>query len=175
VKDSEKTLDEAESFDLNQLDFSKPIAGIDQIREILPHRFEMEMLTGIVMIDPVRKLIVGYKDVGPDEFWTRGHMPGFPLMPGVLMCEASAQLCCIYNILQKINGIDTLMGLGGIEDTRFVRPVRPGDRLVIVGHGLRVNRRLTRFHAIGYVKGEKVFETTVIGVPIGKWEDLKGA
>lgn len=168
-------MDEAESFDLKQLDFSRPIAGIEQIREILPHRFEMEMLTGIVMIDPGRRVIVGYKDVGAEEFWARGHMPDFPLLPGVLMCEAAAQLCCIYNVLQKVNGSDILMGLGGIEDTRFVRPVRPGNRLVIVGHGLKVHRRFTRFHAIGYVNSEKVFETTVIGVPIGRWEDLKGA
>ncbi|HEY3789770.1 MAG TPA: hypothetical protein VGL71_12990, partial [Urbifossiella sp.] len=91
------------------------------------------------------------------------------------MCEAAAQLCCFYNIMQKVNGIDTLMGLGGIDNARFVRPVRPGERLVIVGHGLKVHRRLTRFHAIGYVVHDKVFEATVIGVPIGKWEDLKGA
>ena len=175
MKDSEKKADEAEPFDLAQLDFSQPVAGVEQIRDVLPHRFEMEMLTGIVLIDPARKLIVGYKDVGTDEFWVRGHMPGFPLMPGVLMCEASAQLCCIFNVLTKVNDTDTLMGLGGIEETRFIRPVRPGDRLVLVGRGLRVHRRLTRFHSIGYVNGEKVFETTVIGVPIGKWEDLKGA
>ena len=53
-------MDEAESFDLTQLDFSRPIADAEQIREILPHRFEMEMLTGIVMIDPGRRVIVGY-------------------------------------------------------------------------------------------------------------------
>lgn len=168
-------MDAAESFDLSQLDFSRPIARIEQIRELLPHRFEMEMLSGIVLIDPVRHLIVGYKDVGADEFWARGHMPGFPLLPGVLMCEAAAQLCCFYNLMQKVNSTDVLMGLGGIEDARFIRPVRPGDRLVIVGHGIKVHRRLTRFHAIGHVANEKVFEATVIGVPIGKWEDLKGA
>jgi 3-hydroxyacyl-[acyl-carrier-protein] dehydratase len=173
--DSDDKRDEAEKFDLAQLDFAQPIAGMDRIREILPHRFEMEMLNGIVFIDPSRRVIVGYKDVRADEFWVRGHMPDFPLLPGVLMCEAAAQLCCIYNILSKVNSLDVLMGLGGLEDTRFLRPVRPGDRLVIVGHGLKVHRRLTRFHAIGHVNGEKVFETTVIGVPLGKWEDLKGA
>lgn len=175
MKDKDKKPDEAETFDLAQLDFSKPVADVEKIREILPHRFEMEMLSGIVFLDPARHLIVGYKDVRMDEFWVRGHMPDFPLMPGVLMCEASAQLCCIHNILTKVNDLDTLLGLGGIEDSRFMRPVRPGDRLIIVGQGVRVHRRVTRFHAIGSVNGEKVFETTVIGVPIGKWEDLKGA
>lgn len=175
MKDSDDKADEAEAFDISKLDFSQPIAGIERIREILPHRFEMEMLTGIVFLDPARHLIVGFKDVRADEFWVRGHMPEFPLLPGVLMCEASAQLCCIHNILTKVNGLDVLMGLGGLENTRFLRPVRPGDRLVIIGHGLKVHRRLTKFHSIGKVNGEKVFETTVIGVPIGKWEDLKGA
>jgi len=175
VKDSDDKRDEAEAFDVSQLDSLQPIADIERIREILPHRFEMEMLSGLLMLDPSRRLIVGYKDVRADEFWVRGHMPDYPLLPGVLMCEASAQLCCLYNLLTKVNGLDVLMGLGGLENTRFFRPVRPGDRLVIVGHGLKVHRRLTRFHAIGTVNREKVFDTTVIGVPLGKWEDLKGA
>lgn len=162
-------------FDLTEVDFSRPIARIEQIREILPHRFEMEMLTAVVLLDPERRLIVGYKDMRPDEFWVRGHMPGFPLFPGVLMCEAAAQLCCYYNVFLKVNDPGVLMGLGGIEDARFHRPVRPGDRLVIVGHGIKVHRRLTRFRAHGYVNNERVFETTVVGVPLGKWEDLKAA
>ena len=133
------------------------------------------MLTGVVHLDPKLQMIVGFKDMRDSDFWTRGHMPGFPLFPGVLMCEAAAQLCCFYNVMQKVNDTETLIGLGGIEDARFFRPVRPGDRLVIVGHGLKVHRRFTRFHGIGYVGTEKVFETNIIGVPIGKWEDLKGA
>ena len=168
-------MDIAESFDPNQLDFSRPIAGIEQIREVLPQRFEMEMLTAILLLDPERRLVVGYKDVRADEFWAHGHMPDYPLLPGVLMCEAAAQLCAYYNAVQKVNDPGVLLGLGGLEDSRFLRPVRPGNRLVMVGHGLRVHRRMTRFHTLGYVGAERVFETTVIGVPLGKWEDLKGA
>jgi len=166
---------DALDLDVTRLDLSRPIAGIDDIRAVNPHRFEMEMITAIVLLDPARKLIVGYKDLTADDFWVRGHMPGFPLLPGVLMSEAAAQLCCYYTVTQKVCDPGVLMGLGGIEETRFLRPVRPGDRLVMVGRGLKVHRRLTRFRTIGYVRGEKVFETTVIGVPIGKWEELKGA
>jgi 3-hydroxyacyl-[acyl-carrier-protein] dehydratase len=168
------TADVAE-LDVSTLDLSKPIAGIEEIRAVNPHRYEFEMLSAVVLLDPARKLIVGYKDLGPDEFWARGHMPGFPLLPGVLMCEASAQLCCYYTVTQKVCDPGVLMGLGGIEDTKFLRPVRPGDRLVIVGTGIKVHRRLTRFRAVGYVRNERVFETTVIGVPIGKLEELRGA
>lgn len=161
--------------DVTTLDFAHPLAGIEQVREVLPHRFEMEMLSGIVLLDPARKLVVGYKDLTTAEFWVRGHMPGYPLLPGVLMCEAAAQLCCYYTTTQKVTDPGVLMGLGGIEETRFHRPVRPGERLVMVGTGLRVHRRMTRFRTVGYVGTEKAFETIVIGVPIGKREELQGA
>lgn len=166
---------EIAELDVPSLDLSRPIAGIEEIRAVNPHRFEMELLSAVVLLDPARKLIVGYKDLAPSDFWVRGHMPGFPLMPGVLMCEAAAQLCCYYTVTQKVCDPGVLMGLGGIEDTKFVRPVRPGDRLVLVGTGLKVHRRLTKFRTFGYVNAVKVFETTVVGVPIGKLEELKGA
>ena len=79
-------------FDLAKIDFSNVVADLDAIRKVNPQRFEMEQLDAIVMVDFAQKLIVGYKDVRFDEFWVRGHMPGYPLMPGVLMCEAAAQL-----------------------------------------------------------------------------------
>jgi 3-hydroxyacyl-[acyl-carrier-protein] dehydratase len=158
----------ADEVDLSSLDFSKPLAGIEEIRQVNPHRFEFEMLSGIVLLDPSRKLIVGYKDMAPDAFWVRGHMPGVPLFPGVLMCEAAAQLCCYYTVTQKVCDEGVLMGLGAIEDTRFHRPVKPGERLVIVGVGEKLHRRMTKFRATGYVGTEKAFESLVVGVPIGK-------
>lgn len=166
---------EDEPFDVATIDFSNPVAGPDEIHAVNPHRFEMEMLTAVVRVDPARHRIVGYKDLTASDFWVRGHMPQYPLFPGVLMCEAAAQLCCYYTVSQGVHAPGVLMGLGGIDEARFYRPVRPGDRLVIVGDGLRVHRRLTRFRARGYVGAEKAFETVVVGVPIGKWEDLRGA
>jgi 3-hydroxyacyl-[acyl-carrier-protein] dehydratase len=161
--------------DVSALDFSKPVADLDAIRAVNPHRYEFEMLSGVVLIDPARQLIVGYKDLTPADFWVRGHMPEFPLFPGVLMCEAAAQLCNFYAVTQKVVDAGALMGLGGIDEARFVRPARPGDRLVLVGVGLKVHRRLNRFRVTGLVGGEKAFEATVTGVPIGRLEDLRGA
>jgi 3-hydroxyacyl-[acyl-carrier-protein] dehydratase len=156
-------------------DFDRPLAGIEQIREANPHRHEFEMLSGIVHIDPARHLIVGFKDMRDTDFWARGHMPGFPLFPGVLMCEAAAQLCGYYYLAQKIGDPGSLLGLAGIDDARFVRPVRPGERLVLVGTGLKVHRRMTRFRVLGQVGAERAFEATISGVPLGKLEDLRGA
>src|SRR5437667_11777919 len=105
----------------------------------------MEQLTAIVHIDPANHLIVGYKDVLPDELWVRGHMPGYPLMPGVLMCEAAAQLVSYYVISQNIMGGDFL-GFFGMEKVRFRSPVHPGSRLILVGKALRIHRRQCSFN-----------------------------
>ena len=116
------------------------------------------------------ELTMKYKDVREDEFWVRGHMPDYPLLPGVLMCEAAAQLCCYYNVDQKVNDPGVLLGLGGIEDTRFHRPVRPGDRLVLVGKATRLNRRQTVFNVQGFVGPRMAFHADVIGVPLSRKE-----
>jgi 3-hydroxyacyl-[acyl-carrier-protein] dehydratase len=166
---------EASVLDLASIDFSNPIAGIEEIRAANPHRFEFEMLTAVVHIDTVNHIIVGYKDLTENEFWIRAHMPGFPLMPGVLMCEAAAQLCAYYYDSQKIGDPGVLLGLGGLDETRFLRQVRPGERLVMVGTGVKIHRRMTKMRVVGTVGGEKAFETLVIGVPIGKLEELRGA
>ena len=74
------------------IDTSRILVNQEGIRRANPQRFEMEQLTAIVRLDLENTLIIGYKDVSSDEFWVRGHMPDYPLMPGVLICEAAAQL-----------------------------------------------------------------------------------
>ena len=88
-------------FDPAQLDFGKVVADQEAIRRINPQRFEMEQLSAIVYINLEENIIAGYKDVRADEFWVRGHMPDYPLLPGVLMCEAAAQLCSFYIITAR--------------------------------------------------------------------------
>ena len=101
--------------DLTQIDFDKPIADIHDIRKYNPQRHEMEQLTAIVFEDVERKTCVGYRDVSQHEFWVRGHMPGMPLMPGVVMLEGSAQLCSYFT--QKSNLLGSpVVGFGGLEE-----------------------------------------------------------
>ena len=104
--------------DPTEIDLSNVVADLDGIRRYNPQRHEMEQLTAIVFEDTDRGVCVGYKDVTREEFWIRGHMPDMPLMPGVIMCEAAAQLSSYY--AQKHDLLKAKMvGFGGMEDIRF--------------------------------------------------------
>ncbi len=153
--------------DLTTIDMSRIVADQEAIRRVNPQRFEMEQLTAIVLMDTNAQICVGYKDVSLDEFWVKGHMPGYPLMPGVLMCEAAAQLCSYYitasGLMQK-----EFLGFGGLENVRFRVPVRPGDRLLLVGKSLKYNRRQTLFNVQGIVGATMVFHADVLGVAMSR-------
>src|SRR2546430_11163309 len=129
-------------FDPAKLDLGRVLADKEAIRKQNPQRFDMEQLDAVVYEDPVNHILAGYKDVRDDEFWVRGHMPDFPLLPGVLMCEAAAQLVGFYVTKAGLKVGDYVV-FGGRENVRFRGTVRPGDRLLLVGKGLRVHRRQT--------------------------------
>jgi 3-hydroxyacyl-[acyl-carrier-protein] dehydratase len=152
--------------DFSEYDLNQIIAGPDEIRRYNPQRFEMEMLTAVVHEDLVRKLGVGYKDVRHDEFWARGHMPGMPIMPGVMICETAAQLCSFLTMKHDVLGIKAL-GFGGLDEVRFRDPVYPGDRLVMIAQLVKVRRGalvVSRFQ--GFVRQSLVCEGLIKGVPL---------
>jgi 3-hydroxyacyl-[acyl-carrier-protein] dehydratase len=152
------------------LDMGRIVADIEAIRRVNPQRFEMEQLSAIVHLDPEQQVIAGYKDVRGDEFWVRGHMPDYPIMPGVLMCEAAAQLCSYYIVTQGLLQGDFL-GFGGMEEVRFRGPVRPGDRLILIAKLARYHRRQTVFNVQGFVGNSMVFHADIIGVPMTRKEE----
>ena len=125
--------------DFSELDLDRVIADIEAIRRYNPQRFEMEQLTAIVFDDPERGICVGYKDITPNEFWVRGHMPGMPIMPGVVMCEAAAQLCSYHTQRHNLVGA-AVLGFGGLEEVRFRDLVHPGSRFVIMAQKMKVRR-----------------------------------
>ena len=151
--------------DPTTIDTSRILVDQAGIRRGNPQRFEMEQLTAIVDLNLDLKRIVGYKDVRDDEFWVRGHMPDYPLMPGVLMCEAAAQLCSYFcHVIRLVEG--GFIGFGGMEDVRFRGQVRPGDRLLMVAQAQRVHRRQTIFETQGFVETNMVYHGKIIGVPL---------
>jgi 3-hydroxyacyl-[acyl-carrier-protein] dehydratase len=152
--------------DFSEFDFDHPVANLEEIRRYNPQRFEMEQLTAIIYDDPVRAICAGYKDVTDHEFWVRGHMPGMPLMPGVVMCEAAAQMCSYFTHKHNLLGAE-LVGLGGMEDVKFRGAVRPGDRLVIVCQQLKVRRgALIVCQFQGFVEQNMVVDGKIKGIPL---------
>jgi 3-hydroxyacyl-[acyl-carrier-protein] dehydratase len=151
--------------DPSKYDLNHVIADIEEIRRYNRQRFEMEQLTAIVYEDQVNSACVGYKDLGPNEFWARGHMPGRPLMPGVVMCEAAAQLASYFT--QKYKLMNTpVVGFGGLKDVRFRGVVQPGERFVVVCRLLKVRSMMLTSEFQCLVRDNMVCEGVLMGIPL---------
>src|SRR5262245_57599446 len=99
-------------FDLSAIDLNKVAYDQEFIRSVNPQRGDMEHLNAICYVEGSKGDILGYKDVKENEFWVSGHIPGRPLLPGVIMIEAGAQLCSIYTkVVLKLPGF---IGFGGV-------------------------------------------------------------
>jgi 3-hydroxyacyl-[acyl-carrier-protein] dehydratase len=157
-------------FDLARVDFKNVLADREAIRKVNPQRFDLEQLDAVVYVDTQAHIIVGYKDVRHDEFWVPGHMPGYPLLPGVLMCEASAQLAGYYATTQHLVQGDFL-GFGGMDNVRFRSQVKPGDRLVLVGKGIKFRHRQLVFSVQGFVGDIMVFHGDIIGMSLTRSQE----
>ena len=104
---------------------------VNQIMEILPHRYPFLMVDRIVEVDPGKR-IVGIKNVTINEPFFPGHFPGHPIMPGVLIIEAMAQISAIMAYLAtKDEDRDKVTYFMAIDNARFRKPVKPGDQLRI--------------------------------------------
>lgn len=148
------------------LDFDQPIADIEAIRALNPQRHEMEQLTAILYEDVERNACAAYKNITSDEFWVRGHMPGMPLMPGVIMLEAVAQLSSYFTQKHDLLGA-AMVGFGGVDEARFRGVVTPGDKLivmVVLEKARRGRMIVARFQ--GVVKGVLVVDGVLRGIPI---------
>jgi 3-hydroxyacyl-[acyl-carrier-protein] dehydratase len=153
--------------EFSEYDLNDVVSDIEEIRRYNPQRYEMEQLTAICYEDLVSNTCVGYKDLRQDEFWVRGHMPDMPLMPGVVMCEAAAQVASYYSHKYKL--MEGVIGFGGLEDVRFRGVVRPGDRFVIVSRLLKLRRSIMTCEFQCFVNQNMVCEGVLKGVslPLG--------
>ena len=152
--------------DLSQIDLNSTIADSDEIARLNPQRFEMAQLTAVVYENLDDYTCVGYKDITDEEFWVRGHMPQFALMPGVIMLEAIAQCCSFFCQRNDLLGADVI-GFGGLEEVRFRDPVTPGDRLYLICKMVRVRRgRLIVCRFQGVVGESICVEGILKGIPI---------
>jgi 3-hydroxyacyl-[acyl-carrier-protein] dehydratase len=150
--------------DINSIDLDQILFDAEAIEQVNPHRYEMRQLDAVVHFDPEAGTVVGYKEVTENEFWVRGHIPGRPIMPGVLMLEAAAQLASFS--AKTLTKEERFIVFGGIEDVKFRLQVSPGSRLYLLGKFLEMRPRRFKVAAQGVVEGQMIFQATVIGMPI---------
>ena len=151
-------------FDLSRVDLTKTVFDRTAIAEVNPQSHEMAQLDGIIWHDRDKLLILGYKDVTDSEFWVRGHIPGRPIMPAVIMIEAAAQVSSFF--MKRIYGLKGFIGFSGIERAKFREAVVPGNRLYLLGHISKVRSRQFSSDVQGVVNGKMVFDTTVTGMKV---------
>jgi 3-hydroxyacyl-[acyl-carrier-protein] dehydratase len=153
--------------DLARLDLDHAALAEEEIRRLLPHRHEFQLIDRICWLDPAGKAIAGCKDWGADPWWARGHIPGRPLLPGVLMVEGAAQAASI--LMKKTPGgwgPERFIGLAGLEEVRFRGTVSPPCRVVFVAAVGAQTSRIARYPCQCFAGGRLVMEMQLLGVPL---------
>ena len=151
-------------FDIDSIDLEQRQYSLEEIREVNAQRHEFQQLTAIVFFRPEKKIIVGLREIKAGEFWERGHVPGVPLFPGVLMIEAAAQLCSFYT--RKVTSTDGFYGLGGVDKVRFRGTVTPGCKLYLLARPRVLSPLRSVFLTQGIVDDRVVFEASILGIRI---------
>src|SRR5215471_3855622 len=137
-----------------------PIMDLPAIREILPHRFPMLLVDRIVELEEER--VVGIKNVTANEPFFVGHFPSFPVMPGVLIVEAMAQVAGVL-VLNKIPERDKKqVFLAAVEQAKFRKPVVPGDQLRIEMVVVKLKPSVEKMRGTATVDGVVVAESEVL-------------
>jgi beta-hydroxyacyl-ACP dehydratase FabZ len=137
-----------------------PILDIQEIEKLLPHRYPFLLVDRILELEDMR--VVGIKNVTINEPHFTGHFPGYPVMPGVLIIEAMAQVAGVL-VLSKIPDREKkLVFLATVEEAKFRKPVVPGDQLRVEVNILRLKPSVAKMHCEATVEGAKVAEADLI-------------
>jgi 3-hydroxyacyl-[acyl-carrier-protein] dehydratase len=152
--------------DLEALDLSATAADLEGVAAVIPHRGDMLLLDSIVWHDEAFDHGVARKHVHDDEFWCAGHIPTRPIMPGVLLVEAGAQLSSW--LYYKRSGAKWFAGFTRIENTAFRGQVVPGDDLLLLCRCTKYSERRFVTMLQGLVEDRLVFESTITGMAFPK-------
>ncbi len=131
---------------------------VTEIMKLLPHRYPFLLVDRITEIDPGKK-IVGLKNVTMNEPFFPGHFPGHPVMPGVLIVEAMAQVAAILVYSSSDDNKGKITYFVGIDNTKFRKPVVPGDQLRLELEVIGIRRGIYTFSGKAFVDGKLVTES----------------
>lgn len=135
---------------------------IDAIREVLPHRYPFLLVDRIEELEAER--VVGIKNVTVNEPFFAGHFPDYPVMPGVLIIEAMAQVAGVLVLSGIPDRKSKLVLLAGVDGAKFRKPVRPGDQLRMEMKILRSRASMAKVSGIATVDGAVVAEAEMLCV-----------
>lgn len=138
-----------------------PVLDVRQILEYLPHRYPFLLVDRVLAFDPGER-IVGLKNVTINEPFFQGHFPGHPIMPGVLIVEAMAQVGGLLLVKEFEDPGDKLVYFMSMDDVKFRRPVRPGDQLRFEVEPLQLRGRVCKVKGVARVDGEPAAEATMM-------------
>lgn len=154
---------------MKKLEPGKSVLEVDELMELLPHRFPMLLIDRLVDIK-AGEGAVGVKNVSYGEPFFQGHFPQKPVMPGVLIVEAMAQAAAAY--VAYTDDIDVegkIVLFMGVDKARFRRPVIPGDQLRIAVRTVQRRAPVWKFEGVATVDGKRVAEanySAMLSAPI---------
>ncbi|HEY2796404.1 MAG TPA: 3-hydroxyacyl-ACP dehydratase FabZ [Thermoanaerobaculia bacterium] len=140
---------------------------IDEILKILPHRYPFLLVDRILELEPGKR-VVGIKNVTYNEEFFQGHFPGNPVMPGVLVLEAMAQVAGIALLGVVPEKEKKLLYLSGVDRCRFRRPVVPGDQLRIEAEIVSLKTKVCKCRATATVEGNVCTEAELLSVLVDR-------
>ncbi len=132
-----------------------------KIMEVLPHRYPFLLVDRILEIDLENTKIKALKNVTINEPFFIGHFPGNPVMPGVLIIEAMAQVGA-YLMLKKADIKDGIVLFASIEEAKFRKPVVPGDQIIFEVEGINIKRSMGKIKAVAKVDDQVVCEAILM-------------
>jgi UDP-3-O-[3-hydroxymyristoyl] N-acetylglucosamine deacetylase/3-hydroxyacyl-[acyl-carrier-protein] dehydratase len=138
-----------------------PILDAAKIMQYLPHRYPMLLVDRIVGYEPGKR-IVGIKNVTINEPFFQGHYPGHPIMPGVLIIEAMAQVGGLLLMDYVEDADNKVVYFMSLDRVKWRRPVTPGDRLVFELEMLQFRRHVCKLRGVGRVEGQVVAEAELM-------------
>ncbi len=150
--------------DLSTIDLDAVAVDAETVGRLNPQCGDMRQLDHVVLLDVEKGLAVGRLAVPEDVWWGPLHIPGRPLMPGVLMIEGAAQLSSIYHRYRMKGSQDRFLGFTRIDGTVFRGQVLPGQTLHFTMREVKFSPRRFITDAQGVVDDRIVFETRITGM-----------